>query len=218
MGLVHFRYAQQHDDDGYYWAEKIGLLHRTPARLPSPKAKFAGNPQVSGIRGGHNLNLHQFVREGVTLLGHVQDVRDGKLLFAPDLRESLAIIDKFDADFVRAADAYIEKNQFDLPTEHLPEPGDAYDQRELLELDWQAAGIASVIWATDFAFDYSLVKLPVTDEDGFPIQQRGVTKYPGLYFLGMPYLYKQKSSLLRGIGEDAEYLAKYIIARSPHEN
>lgn len=204
--------------DGFYWAEKIGMLDRTPAMLPSPKAKFAGNPQVSGARGGHNLNLHQFVRDGVTLFGHLQDVRDGKLIFAPDLRESLARIDKLEQDFVKAADAYIERNQLDLPVEHLPELRDAYDQPEMLELDLQAAGITGVIWATGFTFDYSLVKLPVTDEDGFPIQQRGVTDYPGLYFLGMPYLYKQKSGLLRGIGEDAEYLAEHIIARSQRES
>ena len=91
---------------------------------------------------------------------------------------------------------------------------DGYDQPEILALDLLAAGISSVVWATGFTFDYSLVRLPVTDADGFPIQERGVTAYPGLYFLGMPYLYKQKSGLLWGVGEDAEYLAAHITARA----
>ena len=34
-------------------------------------------------------------------------------------------------------------------------------------------------------FDFSWVKLPVFDDDGYPVQQRGVTNYPGLYFLGL---------------------------------
>ncbi|MBE0688781.1 MAG: NAD(P)-binding domain-containing protein, partial [Anaerolineae bacterium] len=42
--------------DAFYWAEKIGMLDRTPDKLPSSKAKFAGNPQVSGAHGGHDLN------------------------------------------------------------------------------------------------------------------------------------------------------------------
>ncbi|MCL4247700.1 MAG: NAD(P)-binding domain-containing protein [Anaerolineae bacterium] len=198
--------------DAFYWADKIGMLDRTPDKLPSPKAKFAGNPQVSGAHGGHNLNLHQFARDGVTLLGHVQDVRDGKLILAPDLRDSLTKTDQLEAQFLKAVDNYIEAHQPGLPTEDVPQLRDAYDQPEMLALDLQAAGIHSVVWATGFAFDYNLVKLPVTDDDGFPITQRGVTAYPGLYFIGMPYLFKQKSGLVGGVGEDAEYLAAHIIA------
>jgi putative flavoprotein involved in K+ transport len=61
--------------------------------------------------------------------------------------------------------------------------------------------------------DYSLVKLPVLDEDGYPLQKRGVSNYPGLYFIGMPWLYKRQSSLLYGVGEDAEYIASAITAK-----
>jgi putative flavoprotein involved in K+ transport len=202
--------------DAFYWADKIELLDRTPAVLPSPKVKFAGNPQLTGAGGGHNINLHQFARDGVTLLGHFQDVRDRKLIFAPDVRESLAKTDKMEADLLKAIDAYIEKQQLDLPTERVPELRDGYHQPEILELDAQS--ITSVIWATGYAFDYSLVKLPVTDEDGYPMQERGVTRYAGLYFLGMPYIYKQKSGLVYGVGEDAEYLAAHIVARSQNEH
>ena len=141
---------------------------------------------MSGANGGHDLNLHQFARDGVTLLGHVQDVRAGSLILAPDLRASLAQGDQMTANFVKAVDAYIESHQLDLPPERLPEWRDGYDQPEILALDLLAAGISSVVWATGFTFDYSLVRLPVTDADGFPIQERGVTAYPGLYSWGCP--------------------------------
>ena len=149
----------------------------------------------------------------MTLLGHVLDARGHKLILASDVQASLAKGDQMTADFVRTVDAYIEKQELDLPTERLPELRDGYDQPEILELDLEAAGITSVIWATGFTFDYSLVQLSVTDADGFPLQERGVTAYPGLYFLGMPYLHKQKSGLLWGVGEDADYLADHIVAR-----
>ena len=58
-----------------------------------------------------------------------------------------------------------------------------------------------------------MVRLPVFDSDGFPIQNRGVTDYPGLFFVGTPWLYWQKSGLLVGVGEDADYIASKITAR-----
>jgi putative flavoprotein involved in K+ transport len=51
----------------------------------------------------------------------------------------------------------------------------------------------------------------VTDADGYPIQQRGVTAYPGLYFLGLPWMHKYKSGLLVGVGENAEYVAERVM-------
>jgi len=58
------------------------------------------------------------------------------------------------------------------------------------------------------------IKLPTFDEDGYPIQQRGVTRYPGLYFVGLPWLRTRKSGLLLGVGEDAEYIAQHIAQRA----
>jgi putative flavoprotein involved in K+ transport len=57
------------------------------------------------------------------------------------------------------------------------------------------------------------VKLTVTDEDGFPVQQCGVTQYPGLYFVGMNWLSKRKSAILLGVNEDVEHIIGEIIKR-----
>jgi len=65
--------------DTFEWLSLCGFLDRTPDRLPSPRARFAGNPQLSGKDGGHTLNLHQFYRDGVTLLGRIQGAKDGVL-------------------------------------------------------------------------------------------------------------------------------------------
>jgi len=56
------------------------------------------------------------------------------------------------------------------------------------------------------------VDLPILDSDGFPVQKRGVTDHPGLFFVGLPWLYKQKSGLLAGVGEDADHVASVIAA------
>jgi putative flavoprotein involved in K+ transport len=61
-----------------------------------------------------------------------------------------------------------------------------------------------------YTFDYSLVKLPVCDGDGFPIQRSGVTSYPGLFFVGMPWMPTEKTGSLLGVGKAAEHIAFQI--------
>jgi putative flavoprotein involved in K+ transport len=125
--------------------------------------------------------------------------------------ENLAKADKFEADLVKQVDEYIKKIGLDAPEESLPELRDGYEADVIHELDLKSAGISSVIWATGYRFDFSLVKLPVFDEDGYPLQKRGVTEYPGLYFIGLPALHTSKSGLLHGVGDDAVHVVSAIV-------
>jgi putative flavoprotein involved in K+ transport len=63
-----------------------------------------------------------------------------------------------------------------------------------------------------YDFDFNLVKLPAFDGRGFPVQQRGATAFPGLFFVGLPWLPAQKSGLLLGVGEAAEAVASAIAS------
>lgn len=74
-------------------------------------------------------------------------------------------------------------------------------------------GINTIIWATGYSFDFSWVKFSIFDEFGYPVQQRGVTPQPGLYFLGLHWLHTIKSGLLAGVGDDAAYVAEHIDSR-----
>jgi putative flavoprotein involved in K+ transport len=71
---------------------------------------------------------------------------------------------------------------------------------------------AAIIWATGFRPDYDWIDLPVFDEAGRPVHRRGVTAISGLYFLGLPWLYRRGSALLGGVGEDAGYIAGRVAA------
>lgn len=199
------------------WFVEVGGMDRTVDQLPTPRAKFAGNPHVSGRAGGRTLNWHQFAREGVTLLGRLTGADAGRLRFASDLHANLGRADRFAADLLKRVDDHIVRRQLDAPAEALPELRDGYLAQDLSVLDLAAAGIRTVIWALGYRFDFSLVKLPVLDADGFPITRRGVTEYPGLYFLGLPWLHTQKSGLLFGVGEDAAHVAAHLVRNgAPH--
>ena len=196
--------------DVFAWLVDVGFFEQTPDKLPSPKARFGANPQLSGKNGGHSLNLHQFARDGVTLLGHIAGADGGRVTFKSDLKETLARTDKAEKDICAMIDKYIAAKGIDASLETLPELQDGYSAEEVTELELKSAKVKTIIWAMGYTFDCSFVKLPVTDEDGFPITQRGVTQYPGLYFVGMNWLSKRKSALLLGVKEDVESVVAEI--------
>jgi putative flavoprotein involved in K+ transport len=79
-------------------------------------------------------------------------------------------------------------------------------------LDLARAGVTTVIWATGYNRDYSWINAPVFDAKGEPVQSRGVTAAPGLFFLGLRWLHRRKSNLIGGVGDDAEHLAEVIAS------
>jgi putative flavoprotein involved in K+ transport len=153
------------------------------------------------------------MRDGVVLLGHIQSIQGYQVALTPEMKENLSKADKFEVDFVKQIDEYIESNGVDAPIEKLPELRDGYDTREILALDLESASITTVIWATGYKFDFDLVKMPAFEEDGYPRQKHGVTEFPGLYFVGLPFLHTVKSGLLVGVGDDAAHVAGHIDSR-----
>jgi putative flavoprotein involved in K+ transport len=198
--------------DVFHWFNDSGFLDQTPDKLESPAERFSPNPQASGARGGHDINLHQFYRDGVVLLGRFLGFEDGKILLASDLQENLSRGDRGEAELIKIINRYIKENGIDAPHEERPVLTDALSAPEIRSLDLAAAGISTVIWACGYSFAFSLVKLPVVDEYGYPITNRGVSQHPGLYFLGMPWISKAKSGLFMGIAEDAAYIADRILS------
>ena len=209
-GRVPRRYRGKDINDWFTW---MGMFDTKVEELKSPELKFHAHPQISGKNGGQSLNLHQFVRDGVVLLGHVRDARGGRVIVAPDLKETLAKVDQFEIDVLKMVDEFIVRNGLTAPPQTVPQLRDGYEQEVITELNLEEAGISTIIWAIGYSFDFSMVKLPVVDADGYPLQKRGVTEYGGLYFLGMPWLHSRKSGILFGVGDDAAYLAAHIAAR-----
>jgi putative flavoprotein involved in K+ transport len=73
----------------------------------------------------------------------------------------------------------------------------------------------TVIWATGFVPDHSWIDVPVFDERGRVVHERGVTECPGIYFLGLSWQHTRGSALLGWVKDDAEYLAQKISAVRP---
>jgi putative flavoprotein involved in K+ transport len=191
----------------------IGFFDLPAEKFPAPIDHFAP-PHVSGGNGGHTLNLHQFAKDGVRLLGHFLGADGSTISFAPDMHESLAKADAFEARVQQMIDGFVTANGLDAPQDELPKLNDGFAQPAVERIDLQTEGITSLIWATGYRSDYTMVKLPVIDEKGMPVQDRGVTNQPGLYFAGMPWMPSLKTGTLMGMGEQARGVAEAIVARS----
>ncbi len=194
------------------WAIDIGLMDQTVDTLPSPAARLACNPPVSGNDGGHDCNPRWLAKRGAVLIGRVSGIDGSKISFAPGLEQNLAAGDQFVSDLKHRIDAFIAAEGLVAPDSEPADP--APEIADTPELDLRRAGIKTILWATGFRPNYSWIELPFTDEWGWPIQTRGVAAYPGLYVVGVQWLHKRKSALFCGVGEDAEHVVSHLVARA----
>ena len=206
----HDRPPRSYRERDFVWW--LGVLGKWDAETPEPGTEHV-TISVSGAYGGQTVDLRRLAAQGMTLLGLTKSFKDGVLNFALDLADNLAQGDANYLSVLDEADAYVARNGLDLPEEPDarnigPDPDCVTDP--ILELNLAEAGIASIVWATGFAVDYSWLKVDAFDEKGRPKHQRGVSAEPGIYFLGLPWLSRRGSSFIWGVWHDAKHLADHI--------
>ncbi|HXV91687.1 MAG TPA: NAD(P)-binding domain-containing protein [Pseudonocardia sp.] len=198
--------------DPYWWLERTGALRRTVDELSRPRTRLE-NPVLTG---GRSLDLRVLARHGVVPHGRLLGVGPGgRLCFADDLALSLRAAEDHTRRFRDRVDDHVARTGLDAPPEP-PPPSDLprWAWEAATALDLRAAGVRSVVWATGYRRDYSWLDAPVLDPGGVPVQRRGVTAAPGLFFLGLWFMWRRDSSSIDGVGADAEYLAERIAARA----
>jgi putative flavoprotein involved in K+ transport len=98
--------------------------------------------------------------------------------------------------------------------ERLPRVLGAEGGRPVLD-DGRVLEVANIVWCTGFRPDFSWIDLPVFDAEGRPLHRRGVAENePGLYFIGLNFLYAMSSTMIHGVGRDARHVADVITRRS----
>jgi len=150
---------------------------------------------------------------GATLLGRLARVEGTRAYFAGDLAESVARGDRGYDEFAEWAESRLDRAPDEVgerePRLRHPDPPELADPPRELDLD----RVGSIVWATGFHPAFSRwIRLPVLEADGRPRHHRGVTDVPGLFFLGLHWLHRQRSAFIRGAQEDAEHIARLIVA------
>jgi putative flavoprotein involved in K+ transport len=79
--------------------------------------------------------------------------------------------------------------------------------------DRRSVDVANVVWCTGFHPGFSWIDLPVLGPQE-PLHRRGIVESePGLYFIGLKFLYSVSSEQIQGVGRDADYIAGKIAAQ-----
>jgi len=79
--------------------------------------------------------------------------------------------------------------------------------------DGRVLEVANVIWCTGFTPNHDWIDLSLPSRNGYPIHDRGIVEScPGLYFIGLHFLYSLSSSLVGGVGRDAEHIVHHIVS------
>src|SRR5215204_176280 len=209
----HDRPPRSYRQRDYCWW--LGVLGKWDAQAKKPGTEHV-TIAVSGASGGHTIDFRRLAAQGITLLGRTESYSDGVVFFKADLAENLAKGDANLLSVLDEADAYVARNGLNLPEE--PDARATVQDSDcvknpILSLDLAKSAIATIIWATGFASDFSWLKVDAFDENGRPKHQRGVSAEPGIYFLGLPWQSRRGSSFIWGVWHDAKYLADHIATQ-----
>lgn len=193
--------------DFTWWFVNIGWADTLVDSFP--ERKYPPPSLITGVKGGHDLDVRVMARDGAILVGRLLGIAGEKLAFAEDTEQLVEYADNAYWDFRKAADAHILAAGIDLPEESAERPTPPRIP-PIAALDLRHENISSVIWCSGYQYDYDWVKLPVLGPRNVPMQQRGITPCPKVYFLGLHWMHTFKSGVLFGVGDDAEYLARCI--------
>src|SRR5215469_3725153 len=77
--------------------------------------------------------------------------------------------------------------------------------------DGRVREVQNVIWCTGYEHGFPWIDLPIFDEKGDPIHDKGIVKsLAGMYFVGLNFLYSMSSATLIGVGRDAERIVNAL--------
>jgi putative flavoprotein involved in K+ transport len=202
------------------WLDRMGHydlpVHEHP---PGEGVRRNANHYVTGRDGGRDIDLRRFALEGMQLHGRLLEIADGTLHIGDDLVKNLDRADAVSERIKGSIDAHIAEHGIDAPLEppYHPVWSPGPEAERDSHLDLANAGIGSVIWSMGYGTDYAWLDLSIFNGRGYPMHVRGVTSAPGMYVLGLPWLYTWGSGRFTGVARDAAYLADRIVERRASE-
>ena len=200
--------------DFCWWLGVLGLWEKSAPPAGAEHVTIA----VSGAHGGRTVDFRELAHQGIVLVGRANAFADGVMAFGTDLAANIARGDANLVALLDAADEYVVRNGLDLPEEPVARailPNPECVTAPLTHLDLAAAGVTSIVWATGFTCDYGWLEVDTFDDRGRPLHERGVSREPGVYFLGLPWQSRRGSSFIWGVWHDARHVAEQIaIQRS----
>ncbi|WP_236794662.1 NAD(P)-binding domain-containing protein [Amycolatopsis sp. GM8] len=193
--------------DILWWMDASGVFDERYDEVPDlVRARNLPSMQLTGSAA--TLDLATLSRLGVRLAGKLAGVRDGRAQFSGSLPNVCALADLKLGRLLDTFDAWAADTGFTDCGPVARFPATTLPEKPPLTVD--LGEIRSVVWATGFRPDLSWLDVPVLDRKGRITHDGGVTTWPGLYLIGMPFLRRRRSSLIDGAAADARDLTAHL--------
>jgi len=197
--------------DIFYWIKEAKFYDIRAEEINDPKKLELRPPQVSGTGSGRDsMSLQSLSKRGAIILGKMYNADSNIVFFQEDAVQHIRFADEFSQEIKKLIDNYIMENNISAPPAHYDEADlpdvDASCANNMTSLNLKDNNINTIIWSTGFDHYLNYIKLPVFDEKGKLILKDGIPDFPGLYFLGYPWLRTRKSPILFGILEDVKFI------------
>ena len=204
--------------DIHWWMEEAGVLGERYDEVDDiMRARRVPSMQLVGSPGRVTVDLNALTAIGVTLVGKLATIRDGRALFSGSLRNKCELADLKLGRLLDTIDEWATANGLDdaVPSPERFAPTRVPDP-PALGLDLTNGAIRTIVWATGFRPDYSWLDIDVIDSKGLLRHDGGVVESPGMYVIGSPFLRRRKSSFIDGAREDAEDLIIQLAGHLEH--
>jgi putative flavoprotein involved in K+ transport len=193
------------------WLADCGFWDQRPQDLTNPSDISSPFPVVAS--GGRNLNLRILANHGVTLLGRFEGADGERVTFSGSPADNIRYADQVAARMQGLADDYIARNAIDAPDpEGEPElDAEPLEATPATGLDLAEHDITTIIWATGFTGDLSWVHVPVHDNRGVVVHDGCASPFPGLWYVGFPWLTRRRSGIFYGVSSDADDVREGVL-------
>jgi putative flavoprotein involved in K+ transport len=197
--------------DIYCWLAAIGQLDERYDEVEDiERARRHASVQLVGTPTRVPLDLNVLSAAGVGLVGRFMRVSGAVAQFSGALTSLTANADLKQARLLQRIDDYVTEHGLsgEVPGPDRPAPTRLGTVPTEIDLE----RFSTVIWATGYRPSYPWLDPAAFDRRGRVAHDGGVSPFPGLYVLGLPFLRRRRSNLIAGVGDDAAELLPHLCA------
>lgn len=199
------------------WLDDTGFLTE-PRPLDVEATRLSQQPslQLVGDSSRHCLDLPALEKLGVRIVGRALGVNGSRLALGADLDAACAGAERRRQKILAFIDNHIADAGLNVPRDPSAWSNPGISSPDRPDINLEAEGIRSVMWATGYRRAYPWLRVPVLDSTGEICNVHGVTASRGLYVLGLPFMTHRASTFIDGVGRDASIIATHIAADLGH--
>lgn len=197
--------------DIMWWLDRAGVLAETADEVYDVEISRA-EPSLQLVGRNATLDLLSLRTLGVRMTGRLLAADRDDLRFADDLVSTTVAADIKLASLLKRLDDFGARSD----TAGALEPEEPFTpiwpefMNGSTPVSVRTSDIRTIIWATGYRRAYPWLQAPVLDNRGEIRHHGGISRFPGLYTIGLYFLSRRNSNFIDGVGPDAFRLAEHI--------